>query len=344
MNLLNFIGSRLKRFFPQCKLYGFSVSIWSLLYPFYRLLGPFKYSFANHKHRAILKYLLIRYKDVLNQYSESIQIPAFIIDPQSTIWVCWWDGEEAMPDLVRACYNSVKQHSGTHQVKLITRYNYGEYINIPDYIMKKVDSKIITITHFSNMVRASLLYDYGGIWMDATILTLKNISPDNMLFFTLKAPAEKSVSITLLRNAGLSNKTAKIYNKSLYQTSRWSGFLLAGGKQCPVFSYMRDILYAYWKDHDDQIDYVLYDYTISLGYDNIPVMKSLIDNVPNSDAEKYEMENCLNSEYSDELYKRFSKDTYHKLSWKKDFKTHTKDNKLTVYGYLLETYLQGNPN
>jgi hypothetical protein len=288
------------------------------------------------KHEAILAYLLCHYRDIIDKFSKKNPEPESNIDPTSPLWVCWWDGEEAMPDIVKVCYNTIKQHSTTHPVKLITKYNYKEYISIPDYIMEKVNSKIITITHFSNMLRANLLYDYGGIWMDSTILTLKEISLTNTPFFTLKAPAKKNNGISMARFAGLSSSSIPYrHNKFSPKISRWSGFLLAGTKGSVIFGYMRDILYAYWKDHNDQIDYVLYDYTIALGYDNIPEMKKMIDDVPCSDMEKFVLEKILNTEFSEEIFAKYLSIPFHKLSWKVNFTDYTKDHKPTIYGHLI---------
>lgn len=331
--------SMFPRFFQQQRLYGFSVALWCLLFPFLRL-GFMRPYFAMKKHKAILMYLSRRYSGVLNNYRNSV-VPSEsnTIDPASTIWVSWWDGEEAMPDLVKVCYKTLRQHAGIHPVQLITKYNFKDYISIPDYILEKVDKKVMTVTHFSNMLRANLLYEYGGIWMDATILVLKDIALEDLPFYTLKAPAKKSVSVTLSRFAGIFDTSKPFHNKAIPPVSRWSGFLFAGIKNSPVFAYMRDILYAYWKDHNDQIDYLLYDYTIALGYDNISLMKKLIDDVPCSEAEKFVLESNLNTEYSEENFARYYLTPFHKLTWKKGFSQYTKDSKLTIYGYLLNTFL-----
>jgi len=333
--LLQRILSMIRRFIPQWRLYGFYIAIWSLLFPLHHLFVPFRPFFGIRKHKLILKYLSDLYGGVIDAFTNRDTAPQSFIEPDSTIWVCWWDGEDAIPPLVRVCYDSILRRAGKHPVKLISKYNYRDFVSIPEYIIEKVNAKIMTVTHFSNMLRANLLYEYGGIWMDITILALKDISLDNIRFFTLKAPA-RNASISLARYAGLSNSSMPFQGKTNPNISRWSGFLLAGTKHSPIFEYMRDILYAYWKDHDDQIDYVLYDYTIALGYDNIPVMRELIDSVPCSEVEKFELEKNLNAEFSDEKFAYFSRTTFHKLTWKKGFNAYTKGDKLTIYGHLLE--------
>jgi len=327
----------LKRFFPQLRIYGFSVAISCLFFPFNRFFGPFKFHVAVHKHRVILKYLFERYKNIFINYSNKNAEPCSFIKPDSIIWVCWWDGEDKMPTIVKACYDSLQKHSGLHPVQLINKYNFNDFITIPQFIIEKVNNGKISVTHFSNIVRANLLYEYGGIWLDATIMVLKDISLEKTSFFTLKAPANKSVSITLTRFAGLSDFSKRFKNQSMPGISRWSGFLLAGARHSLIFEYLRDILHAYWKDHDDQIDYLLFDYTIALGYDNIPMMKNEIENVPCSSMEKFELEKILNDEYSENKFKKFYTETYHKLTWKKNFKTVSKNNRQTVYGHLLNS-------
>jgi len=327
----------LKGFFSKWKLYGFPVASSSIIFPLHHLFPAIKSFFGKKKHASIFRYLLEHYSDVVHSFAERHMDSISIIEPQSTIWVCWWDGYESMPPLVRACYNSIKEHAGIHPVQLITRHNFRDFISIPNYILEKVDAGIMTVTHFSNIVRANLLYEHGGIWMDATILVTQEISLETMSFYTLKAPAPKSSSVTLARFAGLSNPAARILDDTNPQTSRWSGFLLAGSKHSIIFDYMRKILYAYWKDHNHQIDYVLYDYTIALGYEYIPIFKKLVDNVPCSDVEKFVLEKNLNTEFSEEKFSQYRKTPFHKLTWKSKFTTHTKEGKLTIYGHILKS-------
>ena len=328
-------------FFKQLPLYGFQVAFWTFIFPFIRI-NSLKPYFAMQKHRSILIYLSKRYSGVIKRFVEKNSVPESAIDPDSAIWICWWDGEETMPLLVKACFRTIQQHAGTHPVTFITKFNYMNYISIPEYILEKLNAGIITVTHFSNMLRASLLFEYGGIWIDTTILTLQEICFNNIPFHTLKAPAKNSTSVTLTRYEGLSKNEKYIPNPDTDpQISRWSGFLLAGAKGNIIFDYMKEILYAYWKDHNDQIEYLLFDYTIALGYDNIPFMKTMIDSVPCSSVEKFVMEKNLNNEFSEEQFTRYCLTPFHKLTWKKEFNYYTEDHKLTLYGYLINN-LSGN--
>lgn len=48
--------------------------------------------------------------------------------------------------------------------------NYKDYVNMPDYIIRKQQSGEIDLTHFSDILRMMLLAQHGGIWMDSTLL------------------------------------------------------------------------------------------------------------------------------------------------------------------------------
>ena len=334
-----YFATIIKRFIPLWHLYGFSVAYGSIIFPFCHLFNHLKPHIAKYKHHAILLYLRRHYNYLLDRFIDNIEGIESTIGPDSVIWVCWWDGEEYMPPLVKACYNSIKKYAGVHPVKLITKHNFNDYVSIPEFIIEKLNSGIITLTHFSNILRVNLLYNHGGTWMDATILTLKNISIEHLSFYSLKAPA-KSASVTLNLFEGISNIAKPYHVKQGPPVSRWSGFLLAGTKYSPIFAYLKDILNAYWKDHDDQIDYLLFDYTIALGYDNIPIMKKLIDKLPCSDVEKFELEKNLNNNFSYEQFNNYAKTTFHKLTWKKNFNEYTKDNKLTIYGHIINSFYE----
>ena len=327
--------SRIPRFFNQWYLYGFKVAFWCLVFPFKRLFGNLQPYFCIQKHKSILLYLYKKYSNLIDNLSRDNDIPETLIDPKSPIWVCWWDGEESMPDLVKICYNTIRKNAENHTVQLITKNNFYDFISIPDYILEKVNSGVMTVTHFSNIIRVNLLYNYGGIWMDATILVLQNIFLKNLSFFTLKAPAKNSDSVTLSRYAGLSDLSVSYKYQNIPEISRWSGFLLAGTKNSLIFKYLRDILYAYWKDHNDQIDYLLFDYTIALGYDNFPVIKKMIDNVPCSPTEKFILEKNMNNEYSDKEFSQYYSTPFHKLTWKLKFDFYTKENRATIYSHIL---------
>lgn len=53
------------------------------------------------------------------------------------IWVCWLQGEEQAPKLVRRCIASIRKNANGHPVNLLTEENIGRYLSIPRGILQK---------------------------------------------------------------------------------------------------------------------------------------------------------------------------------------------------------------
>ena len=89
------------------------------------------------------------------------------------VWTCWWQGEKAAPDIVKACWQSQWENIPEDAEHIIiTKDNYAEYITIPDYIMDRFQNGENMIAHLADFIRACLLYRYGGVWLDSTVLLL----------------------------------------------------------------------------------------------------------------------------------------------------------------------------
>ncbi|MBQ2600045.1 hypothetical protein II582_01420 [bacterium] len=43
---------------------------------------------------------------------------------------------------------------------MLTQDNYKDYVKLPEFILKKVKEKKITITHLSDIIRMALLKEY----------------------------------------------------------------------------------------------------------------------------------------------------------------------------------------
>lgn len=182
--------------------------------------------------------------------------------PSSYIWLCWWQGREQMSPLVRECCDRIERFNPDKQVVLITEENMAQYVSFPSYILEKYQKGIITKTHLSDLLRAELLAQYGGVWMDATIYTFGPIP-------------EKFFRKTLYTGRCEFNK--KDYNVS---RNRWTSYFWVSPYPGHIFfCYLRDFWHSYWKDHNTLIEYFLIDYVIDLGVHNIPVIKRELDSV-----------------------------------------------------------------
>ena len=120
------------------------------------------------KHETVLKYLEGRFGDYYASYDYGAPLPP--LDPalEGKIWMCWWQGEENAPEIVRACIDSVRRNAGGHEVVVITDENLSKYVDIPEWALDKVHAGIMSRTHLSDLLRLSLLAEHGGLWLDAT--------------------------------------------------------------------------------------------------------------------------------------------------------------------------------
>jgi len=312
---LNKTRKNVSSFILRSRCFGFNVALWSFLSNHQRRIKVFSRIILKMKHKSIMNYLCNNYSEIIDRYVKKPTGELKAVDNQSAIWVCWWDGKDKMPEIVKVCFQSVCINSGGHPVRLVTKHNYQEYVNIPVYIVEKVKRGMITITHFSDILRMSLLCQHGGFWVDATILMTKPVPPiQNAGFFTVK------------------HKNGETY----VSECRWTGFCIGGSKGNILFNYLTDMLFEYWKREVTLVEYLLVDYLIAIAYESVDSIKEMIDKNPFNNLQLYNIQYKLNAEYDKVLFEKICADTsIHKLTWKGSFQRTTPDGKPTFYGHLL---------
>jgi len=270
------------------------------------------------KHKFIDSFLKRKFKYYISEhYDKANTRPLGKIPKQA--WICWWDGEDKMPAIVKACYNSILQNADTFKVTLISKYNFNDYIFIPEHVMRKVNNGKMSLTHFSNILRMALLYKYGGIWIDSTFLVTNKIElEDTISFFT------RSYNDQNTKNIG---------------KGRWSGNLIAGAPDFYFFHFIYNFLCKYWENFDCLMTYHLYDYSINLAYDSFPEIRKTFDAIYKENIISGSIKRKLEDEYDPIDFEQIINDiSYHKLTWKHNAPLQTADNKPTFYGYILDKY------
>lgn len=111
---------------------------------------------------------------------------------QKIIWICWLQGIENAPDLVKRCITSWKQNNPGWNIRVLDASSVGLYLDFSDYV--DLAEKTITAASLSDIVRILLLHEYGGVWVDATLFCNRPL--DSWLpeacatgFFAFSAPA-----------------------------------------------------------------------------------------------------------------------------------------------------------
>ncbi len=90
------------------------------------------------------------------------------------IFLLWLQGWNKAPWLQRKVLESWTINNPDWNIKLIDQNNLLDYVNDIDYIFDK--NKKITFQAKSDIIRLSLLENYGGIWADSTLLCMQPLS------------------------------------------------------------------------------------------------------------------------------------------------------------------------
>ena len=85
------------------------------------------------------------------------------------VWICWLQGMNNAPDIVKVCYKSIKKWIPDKQIHVIDQDNLFDYVKLPNHVISKWKKGIISNTLFSDFIRLSVLTQFGGIWVDATV-------------------------------------------------------------------------------------------------------------------------------------------------------------------------------
>jgi hypothetical protein len=83
------------------------------------------------------------------------------------IWCCWFQGRDAAPHLVRSCLHSWEQRNPGWEVRIVDAFSALHYA--PALADFDLSSRSVTAASLSDLLRLSLLHEYGGVWVDATV-------------------------------------------------------------------------------------------------------------------------------------------------------------------------------
>lgn len=275
---------------------------------------------AMRKHEWVLNYIKQKCLDTIERY-RNMPAPKNLNEPNKDIkvWSMWWQGEENADKLFKMCIDSARRHTG-HDVITLSKDNYSDYFEIPDYILQKHKEGKIALQHICDLMVMSILASEGGVFTGATVWWSQDVDEEFLKkpFYVCKAVTQRKFHMS---------------------RSRWVGYFLAGNKEFPLFSFVRDCLHEYWKNCDKAVDYLMMDYLFELAYRVIPCVRETIDALPDNNLLRNELINDLSTPYDKDKFKKYTEgDTFlYKLSWKFGSKlTETDDGKLTNYGYMLK--------
>ena len=103
--------------------------------------------------------------------------PKADIPNSQIIWQYWESKDGSIPPLVQACLNSVDKFKGNRKRIILTYDKLKDYIDLPQKIYELKENGKMNLAHFVDIVRTALLIQYGGIWIDSTVLLTEEL-PD----------------------------------------------------------------------------------------------------------------------------------------------------------------------
>ena len=264
-----------------------------------------KLSFLKHQYA----HLLLQLKSDIRSYAPSAD------SNLSIIWIFWWQGEASMPPLVKTCYQQAKRVFQDKNVVLLDQNNWNDYVEIPAIILEKVKAGIITLTHFSDILRMALLCQRGGLWMDSTLFISRTI-PDKILkqpLFTIKS--EKELAYV--------------------SHCRWTSFCFGSLKGHPLAKFMQNLFFEHWQRFDHFIDYFSIDYGIRMAYDECKPIRDSIDRYALQQDSLYSLVNSLSSIYTPERWDKIMQSgLFFKLNRRKEVQEQV-DGKETIFGQMV---------
>lgn len=214
------------------------------------------------------------------------------------IWFCWFQGLEKAPELVKRCYQSVKENLPEKDLILLTSENMFQYVMFPDYILDKWQSGQITNTHMTDLLRLELLIKYGGMWVDATVLCTREEDKIPSYFF------DSDLFLYQQLKPGRDGHSTYI-----------SSWLMSAKTNNKVLMATRYLCYEYWKKNNRMMDYFLLHDFLSIVLEYYPEDWKKIVPVDNSTPHILLLR--LFDMYDEDLWQCVKNQTpFHKLSYK----------------------------
>ncbi len=221
-----------------------------------KLLSKFLHFFTNHNLYPILveKKINKRLRRYIYGCEYKIIKRGGVI--KNPIWVFWYQGYNDAPDLVKLCLKSI-QANVPGNIIFLDKDNYGDYLTMPDHILKRFKEGRITITHFSDLLRLALLDLYGGTWIDSTVFVFNKIQYPYVL---------SRLFMFRISKYCLENKT----------TANW--WINAEKNNLLIHEWLQSLL-RYWSKENKLIDYFLTHKMLSIIVKNNLEFKQELDNM-----------------------------------------------------------------
>lgn len=236
-----------------------------------------------------------RYAVVLDEKEREYKDRQFTRVRSNRVWVCWLQGMDQAPDLVKVCYESLKAHLTDKEIILISEENIHEYVTLPDVIEKKYRKGVIPAAHYTDMLRLQLLIEHGGTWVDATVWCSGDDYPREIM----------DTDLFVFQHLG----------KGEYVFRGLSNWFITSCTNHQVLMVVRDMLCAYWQENDCVLDYFMFHLFFCMVMERHPEVAAKMPRYGN--AYPHYLSRRVEDEYDEQWMTELKKRScFHKLSYR----------------------------
>ena len=264
---------------------------------------------------GIQKFIKKNFSYLLNSEPESYTPK----NNNNNIFVCWFQGENNAPEIVKNCIKSIRKGAPSNSnVVILSEDNMLDYVEIPSVVIEKYKKGLITKTNFSDILRFGLLSQNGGAWMDSTIFCRDSI--DSELF---------NYQLYSIKNSN--------YDKFNIARRKWTAYFWFAKQNSYLTRRVFQFFCSYWEKHDTLIDYFLVDHIIYFLYKNDPVCREMLDAIPVNNPNVSFLQDELSNTFELSKWNSLKENTdFFKLDWKAKI---TNDDDNSFYKKLINNEL-----
>lgn len=154
-----------------------------------------------------------------------------------TIWQFWDSGIENAPELVKRCVESVDNFEPNKKHVVLSLETIKDYVEIPQRYYDLLKSEKMGMAHFSDILRTYLLLEYGGCWIDSTVL------------LTEKLPEYITTSdLFLFQN----------YPNDDLDGLNIASYFIHSKPNNKILNILKTVFEKYWNDNDFLMNYFMY--------------------------------------------------------------------------------------
>ena len=218
---------------------------------------------------------------------------------ENKIFVFWWDGFNNLPNIVAACFNSLKKQYQGYQIIPVSKDNFEEFTDIHPVLLKDFKAGKISMQTFSDILRFNLLKNNGGMWVDATIYFTRKID----LFSQLEKQSFATMSFS----------TSKDFFEYKGEFCSWTGYFIASRKNGRFVQIMDMLFREYYLKYRNFKIYFFIDALFMICKVN-KIDGGVLDNPLYVKGNMWTLLNLLQSKYDEQILTLIKK-VPQKLTW-----------------------------